>query len=228
MTRLERDCRLRRFGIDLLVCAMMIWAGSANLLSAQQREEKAKKQAAGESKTAALPEVKTDINMHLKNIREFVEKQEAVAKEKGWYYTVPSERELARKLTRVRSPMIVFQGWSGSASPGSAINYNVGVYNPDPNASIWLYAHVFVAPANIVADEGAALATVDARFPRLTMPAFPGLTLDSLGSETLQFTVRVPDDVDPSNYLGNTVLMQIDYHDIGQYLDRSVFPFGVH
>ncbi len=181
-----------------------------------------------EGRTAPRQEPKISIVEHIRRIQQFVRKQEVVAKRKRWNYTSPSEKELARKLTRVRSPMIVFQGWSGSTSPGGSITYTVGIYNPDPTTQIWLYAHVFVGPANPVPDTGLALGEVDSRFPRLTMPDFFGLSIASGATETLQFTVAVPSNIEKSNYLGNTFLFRASYHDVGLYLDRGVFPFEVN
>ena len=180
-----------------------------------------------EAKTAPTPEPQVKISDHIKKIDEFVKKQEAIATVKGMNYTSASEAELARKLLRVHSPMIVSQSWSGSAAPGGTINYSLGIYNPDPQQRVWLYAHVLVGPANMVPDVGSALQTVDARFPRLTLPAFPGLTLAPGAATTLQFSVAVPSNIDKSNYLGNTFLFQANYDDVGQYFDRSVFPFEV-
>jgi hypothetical protein len=59
------------------------------------------------------------------------------------------------------------------------------------------------------------------------MPDFPGLTLNAGASQTLQFSVAVPANIDKTNYLGNTFLFHANYGGVGQYLDRSVFPFTV-
>ena len=180
-----------------------------------------------EGKTPPVREGRITIAEHLKRIQEFIRKQEATAKREGWNYTSISEDELAAKLNRVHSPMIVFQGWSSFTSPGGSISYTVGVYNPDPQASSSLYAHVFVGPANMAPDVSTALSAVDPRFPRLTMPAFFGLTVAAGATASLQFSVAVPGNVERTNYLGNTFLFQGNYFDVGIYLDRSVFPFGV-
>ena len=181
-----------------------------------------------EGKTAPREEQKVSIVEHIRRIQQFVKKQEEVVKGKRWNYTSPSEKELARKLTRARSPMIVFQGWSGSTSPGGSITYTVGIYNPDPTTQFSLYAHVFVGPANPVSNTGLALGEVDPRFPRLTMPDFFGLSIASGATETLQFTIGVPSNIEKSNYLGNAFLFRASYHDVGLYLDRGVFPFEVN
>jgi len=180
-----------------------------------------------EAKAPPVQEGKVTIAEHMKRIHEFLQRQESLAKKEGWSYTSISEDQLAAKLARVHSPMIVFQGWSGSTSPGGSISYTVGIYNPDPQQRVWLYAHVFVGAANIAPDVSSALSAVDPRFPRLTMPAFFGLTLAPGATASLQFSLAVPGNVEKTNYLGNTFLFQATYHDVGIYLDRGLFPFTV-
>jgi hypothetical protein len=203
------------------VCIAGLVFGGPRFASAQSEASQK------EARTPAVLEGKATVAEHMRRVHEFLQKQEATAKRQGWNYTSISEDELAAKLRRVHSPMIVFQGWSGLASPGGSISYSVGIYNPDPQPHGSLYAHVFVGPANMAPDVSTALSAVDARFPRLTMPAFFGLTVAPAATATLQFSVAVPSNVEKTNYLGNTFLFQATYHDVGTYLDRSVFPFGV-
>ena len=124
-------------------------------------------------------------------------------------------------------PMIVWQSWSSSTTPGGTISYNVGIHNPSPDLQIWLFAHVFVGPANFVADPGAAVQAVDPRFPRLTEPPFDGLHIAAGATASLSFSLNVPADAEVSNYIGNTFLFRADWHDVGVYLERGVFVFGV-
>ena len=44
---------------------------------------------------------------------------------------------------------------------------------------------------------------------------------------TISFALKVPAGVQKTNYLGNTCLMQFNWHDVGVYLDRGVWPFTV-
>ncbi len=124
-------------------------------------------------------------------------------------------------------PMIIWQGWSSATGPGGIIDYTVGVLNPSTTDEVWLFAHVFVGPANFVADPGAAVQAVDARFPRLTQPAFPGLHVAAGASASLNFQMEVPSSMQTSNYVGNTLLFRVDWHDVGTYLDRGCWLFGV-
>ncbi len=157
--------------------------------------------------------------------------QEVIAKEKGRYkgqnFTEAEPEEIVLKLKRVNSPMIVFQGWSGSTAAGGTINYNVGIWNPDPSQAIWLFAHAWVGSGNVDPVTGTFLLNVDTRFPRLTEPAFAGASINPSSSLTITFNLHVPAGVEKTNYLGNTCLMQFNWHDIGSYLDRSVWPFTV-
>jgi hypothetical protein len=157
--------------------------------------------------------------------------QSSIGKEKARFrdhnFTEATAKDLEKKLKRVKSPMITFQGWSGSAPAGGSINYNVGIWNPDPTQAIWLFAHVWIGSGNVDPVTGTFLLNVDTRFARLTEPAFAGASIAPSSSLTLSFTMPVPAGVQKTNYLGNTCLMQFNWHDVGTYLDRSVWPFTV-
>ena len=162
-----------------------------------------------------------------------IHRAKAAADARKLRFTALSEAQLAARLSAptLRSlgaapPMIVWQSWSGGTTPGGSISYNVGIHNP-AGEQIWLFAHVFVGPANFVADPGAAVQAVDPRFPRLTEPAFDGLRIPAGGDASLAFHLDVPVGIQQSNYLGNTFLFRADWHDVGVYLDRGVFVFGV-
>jgi hypothetical protein len=162
-----------------------------------------------------------------RRLLEEIDQQRQEAERQGLNFTAPTAEQLRKKVARANSPMIVFQSWSGSTTAGGAISYTVGINNPDPDRWIWLFAHVFVGPANVAPNVGAAIQSVDSRFPRLTMPPFAGLTLDPGDTQSLNFSLDVPAGVESSNYLGNTILFQSTWHDVGEYLDRSLFVFEV-
>ncbi len=165
------------------------------------------------------------IKQQIKRIQEAIEKEKG--RHRGQNFTEVKPEDIEKKLKRVKSPMIIFQGWSGSAPPGGTINYNVGIWNPDPTAAIWLFAHAFVGSGNVDPVVGMFLQNVDTRFPRLTEPAFPGASIDPSTSLTINFAMQVPAGVQKTNYIGNTCLMQFNWHDVGTYLDRGVWPFTV-
>jgi hypothetical protein len=164
---------------------------------------------------------------YAKALLEEIDRQRQEAERQDLNFTAPTEEQLKKKVAKAESPMIVFQGWSGSVAAPGTINYTVGISNPDPIQWIWLFAHVFVGPANIARDVGHAVSAVDPRFPRLTMPKFDGLSLAPGTTQSLNFSLTVDGDIERSNYLGNTFLFHSTWHDVGQYLDRSLFVFEV-
>jgi hypothetical protein len=164
------------------------------------------------------------IKQQIQKIQEVIEKQRR--ENKGEHFTAVTPEEIEKKLKRVKSPMIVSQGWN-SSNPGGTVNYNLGIYNPDPTEAIWLFAHVWVGSGNVDPTVGTFLLNIDTRFPHLTEPAVFGQTLAAGASATLSFALQVPAAAETTNYLGNSCLMQFNWHDIGTYLDRGIFVFGV-
>ena len=164
------------------------------------------------------------IKEQTKKIQQAIERHKR--ENEGEHFTSLTKDEIEKKLKRVNSPMIVSQGWN-STTLGGVVNYNLGIYNPDPTQAFWLFAHVWVGSGNVAPPVDTFLLNVDARFPRLTEPTFDGLTLASGAFATLSFALAVPTTVQQSNYIGNSALMNFNWHDVGQYLDRGVFVFAV-
>lgn len=135
--------------------------------------------------------------------------------------------EAVKKLSKVNSPMIVFQGWSATTGPGGSIGYSIGIFNPDPTPADSLFVHAFIGSGNVDPVAGTFLLNVDPRFPRLTEPAFSGLSIPAGGVGSVGFNLAVPASAEKTNYLGESCLMQFNWHDVGTYLDRSVWPFQV-
>jgi hypothetical protein len=162
-----------------------------------------------------------------RRVLEEIERQRAQAREQGRNFVAPDADQLMNKLQRANTPSFTFLAWSSSTGSPGTINLSVGVINPDPVAFGSLYVHLFIGPANLAADVGLALALVDARFPRLTLPDFFGLFLNPGDTATLDFDVAVPANIDPSNYLGNCFLFRADHFDVGDTLDRGLFIFQV-
>ena len=162
-----------------------------------------------------------------KKIVEAIEQHRVQAEKEKQNFTAADEEQLLSKLSGSRSPMIVFQGSTGSVAPGGTVNYTVGINNPDPFSQIWLYVYLFIGPGNMVRDVAAALATGDPRFPNCTQPSFPGLTIASGDTESLRFSIPVPAGIKKSNYLINSFLFQSNWHDVGEYFDRGVISFEV-
>ena len=166
-----------------------------------------------------------DVQKHIRRIQELVEA--ARREKKGENFTALTPEEIERKLRRVNSPFITMQSWDSKVPPGGTILYEVGIYNPDPVDVYHLFVHVWVGSGNVDPTVGTFLLNVDTRFPRLTEPPFSGLILAPGASATVQFTIPVPTTIETTNYMGNSCLMQVDWHDVGAYLDRGVFVFQV-
>jgi hypothetical protein len=165
------------------------------------------------------------IKEQVERIQKVIEQQKREYKSEHFIALTPEEIE--RKLKRVMSPMIVSEGWN-SVTPGGTVNFSLGIYNPDQTQPYWLYAHVWVGSGNVDPVVGTFLLNVDTRFPRLTEPKWPGLTLAPNASASLSFALKVPSTVEhPTNYPGNSCLMRIIWNDVGTYLDRSTFVFKV-
>jgi hypothetical protein len=165
------------------------------------------------------------IKQHIQRIEQEAEKNRR--ENKGDHFTSLTPEQIRKKLKRVNSPFITWSGWSDSWR-GGTFNYYVGIYNPDPTDATQLFVHVWVGPGNIDPNLSTFLLNVDTRFPRLALPAFPGLTVAPSTAGTLIFALTVPTTVEPTNYFGNSCLMQFgNWNDPGTYLDRHIFIFTV-
>lgn len=164
------------------------------------------------------------IQEHIASVEKLIEKQRSAAK--GENFTAITREQLEKKFERINSPYIYFQSW-GNTVPGGALTYSIGVANPDPFQAVWLFAHTWVGSGNVDPVVGTYLSNVDGRFPRLTEPKFAGLQLAAGASAVLSFSIKVPAGIEKSNYLGNTCLMRVNWHDLGLELDRSTYVFNV-
>ena len=108
------------------------------------------------------------IKEQTKKVRSAIAKHKRENKEEN--FTSLSDDEVVAKLKRVKSPMIVSQGWGGT-TPGGTFNYSIGLLNPDPTATFSRDVHVWVGSGNADPTVGTFLLNVDPRFPRLTQPA---------------------------------------------------------
>jgi hypothetical protein len=165
---------------------------------------------------------------HIERILEEIKKHKEHAEREKLSFTGLTREEIEKKLSRTRTPTVIFQSWNSAASAGGTINYTIGIYNPDPVDAIWLFGHVFVGPANAVNDIASALLAVDPRFPRLSMPAFAGLTITPGATATLSYAIQVPASIEASNYMGNCFVFRENWHDVGTYIDRGGFIFAVN
>jgi hypothetical protein len=169
------------------------------------------------------------IKVQTKKILEAIEQERRRYEgQKNVNFAALKPKDIERKLKRVKSPMLSWQAWSSSAPTGGTIKYNVGIWNPGPDQLTQnLYAHAWVGSGYVDPNVGTFLLNVDTRFPRLTEPAFDGAKIGISSSLTISFELQVPTGVQPTNYLGNTCVMQLNFRFAGVYLDRGVWPFTV-
>ncbi len=180
---------------------------------------------AGKKRSPA--ELKRAIDAITAEIRKEKDKRE----KSGETFTSLTREQLENKLRRAESPMIVWQSWNNTAPPGGTINYNVGVSNPDPVSWSNLAVVVSGGNRNPITNNDLFLSDCDARFPTLAQPPTLGFTLGPAGSPTAStsfaFALTIPNGVEKTGYFGNAALQQLNFHDVGKYLDRGVFFFGV-
>jgi len=157
---------------------------------------------------------------------EEIQRRRSEAGEQGRNFSAPTAAQVLDQLLSAHSPFIFFLSWTSTSSPGT-INLTVGVFNPDPVTQGSLEVYVFVGPAGLVADVGHALAVVDTRFQNLTEPPAFGLTLNPSTSANLNFAVKVPNGIEPSNYMGNAFLFRDNSFGVGNVFSRADFIFQV-
>ncbi|HUP63058.1 MAG TPA: hypothetical protein VNA69_21885 [Thermoanaerobaculia bacterium] len=145
----------------------------------------------------------------------------------GETFTSVTRDQYVEKLKRVKSPVIIGNGWSNTAPPSGTINYSVTVQNPDPVTHVFLAVSVTIGNRNPIVSNDEFLTTWDTRFPTYAKQSPIGFSLGPGATTTISFSIRIPAGVEKTGYFGNTVLQQIDFHDVGTYFDRACFFFEV-
>jgi hypothetical protein len=163
----------------------------------------------------------------VKSVVAEVARLEKEAQKEGRVFVGITEKQLKKKLARTKSPMIVGSAWSGSVPAGQTLTYDSYLFNPDPTLAFRLFVHFFVGPGNMVPDAGAALSSVDTRFPRLTLPKWIGITLGVQSYRQLTFSVQIPVGIPRTNYLGNAFLFSGNILAVDDVLDRASAIFEV-
>jgi hypothetical protein len=164
-------------------------------------------------------EVKAEVERRLEEIAQLREQ----AQGQGLAFSAPSEEQLTKKVRGEtgNSPYIYSQSWTGAASGGSPGYYALWAANPDPVGHYSVFATIFFGLANFLSDLGAGIGARDTRWPYISSE---GVALPSGGTINPRFTYTTPVGLSAGTYLGNAVLWRGDYHDIGQYFDRGLFP----
>lgn len=156
---------------------------------------------------------------HIENLKE-------AAKLRGQRFESLSKKELLQKIKRKtsKSPYFFWQSWS-STPPGGTITYNLGVHNPDPvsYAGNWLKAYLLFGPANFISNSDYALLSIDDRFPSYTKD----VSVSAGGSATVSFSIDVPTNIKPGEYIGNCFLVMRSSFDVGDVLDRACIDLEV-
>jgi hypothetical protein len=144
------------------------------------------------------------------------------------------------KKVRTGSPFFIGASWDAAAPPGGIINLRTFISNPNhPDLAGDIYVHVWVGSGNVDPVVGTFLMNVDTRFPRLTRPGAFGLRPGMMAPDTggfepnvmsLEFNLKIPSEIEETNYLGNICLIQLGgvaSIEAGQLLDRDRFVFSV-
>jgi hypothetical protein len=168
-----------------------------------------------------------DVAKAWKAVEAEIAQQRKNHEKKGEVFTGLTKEEFEKKMKRVESPMIVGQGWSNSAAPGGSINYNVSILNPDSFGWSNLAVSVAIGNRNAIVSNDEFMTTYDARFPTYAKPEPFGFSLAAGASTSQAFVLKIPAGIEKAQYFGNACLLQMNFHDVGKYLDRGVFFFEV-
>ncbi len=164
----------------------------------------------------------------LRQLRSRIERERKKAARRGLAFSAPDDHELMRKMGRAKSPMIVYQSWTGVRTAGDTISYTVGIHNPDPFDRSRIHVQAWVGPANPISDLGAAFSTADPRFPPAGGPPdVEGLTVTTGATENVSLAIEIPAGVPATTYFGNSCVFRGDFHDVGDAYDRGFFPIIV-
>jgi hypothetical protein len=161
------------------------------------------------------------VKEEVKRLLEEIELLREQTQRRGLAFASLNEEELTKKISgeTSKSPFIYYEGYVAAATPGSAAYVEIGYKNPDPNFS-QICVTIFFGLANFAADITAALAGQHAGWPYVSDA--PTIVAANGGSGVAKFNYTTP-MVARGTYLGNGVLWQPRYFDVGTYLDRSLF-----
>lgn len=168
-----------------------------------------------------------EIKQAIEAIEAEIQKEKKKREKSGETFISLTREQLEEKLQRAESPIIIWEIWTNTAPIGGIINYIVGVSNPDPFAWGALAVVVSVGNLNPITSNDLFLSDFDRRFPTLAQPGTKGFSLAPGASTSLSFSLKIPSGVEKTNYFGNAVLQQLNFLDVGKYLDRAVIFFGV-
>jgi hypothetical protein len=172
---------------------------------------------------------------YAKRILEAIENEKEESRRGDENFSAITPDDIGKGLGEAKAPFLSGFAWTKGAAPGGRIELRVFIWNSESTPVSDIYVHVWVGTGNVDPAVGTFLLNVDARFPRLTRPEYPGLGEGDPhtfplppGLKRLNFSLTLPSPLEESVYLGNICLMRLASHDVGQYLGRGSFPFAVH
>jgi hypothetical protein len=176
----------------------------------------------GEMAKKSDREVQAEVERRLEEIAQLREQ----AQGQGQAFSAPSEEQLTKKIRAEsgNSPYIYSESWTSAATGGSIAYYSLWAANPDSTPHYSVFTTIFFGLANFFTDLGEGIDARDSRWPYISSD---GLMLPVGGTINPRFTYTTPVGLPAGTYLGNAVLWRGDYHDIGQYFDRGLFPVRV-
>jgi hypothetical protein len=162
---------------------------------------------------------------HIRNVEKALEKLKK--KNKGKYFIFATPDEIERRLKGANHhPWISGWGINIITTPGGVINIHIGITNLGQHQAFNLYIHVWVGSGIVDPNGDTFLLEIDTRFPRLTEPAFSGLTVDPGSTEYLDFVMGVPTTIEKTKYCLCYCLMQLGGRET-KIFDRGIVVVAV-
>jgi hypothetical protein len=123
------------------------------------------------------------------------------ATQKGLAFNSLTPEQLEKKLRSTQTPFITATTWTSRGPAFSSFYFSININNPDPIAYFDLFAYFFFGPANMIADVGTALLSVDERLPKI-YAQFPYISAGS-SDGLVEFNYRFPSGIPLGLYMGN-------------------------
>jgi hypothetical protein len=167
----------------------------------------------------------TAVKEELKQRLEEIEVRREQALSRGLAFASPTEEQLTKKIRGEsgNSPYFYFESYTSGTYAGTPAYYQGGFANPDPGYHS-AFVTIFFGLANFAADISEGFDARDSAWPYVSAePVY----LSPGGTGTATFNYTVP-NVSKGTYLGNAVLWEVNYFDVGKYFDRAAFAITLH
>lgn len=170
-----------------------------------------------------LPEPRSSQEQRIEAILAATERERREAGDESNHFTAVNEQQ----LRSTNKPVVAWQSWP--ATVRNVLTYFLGVANPTATKHEGLFAQVYVTlmlwPSG-PGQSGPQTYDFDRRFGALTLPHYPGLTLEPGSMHTLAFTMSL-EHVERGNYPGRCVLFSAGWHGSPAMTDTANFVFQV-